>query len=70
MYIDVCCILVVLLCAAKRSYLGVMQDDVEEEKELLQKQRAEVAVLREQLKYQVVVITPTGTFVILTFKKF
>lgn len=46
-----------------------MQDDVEEEKELLQKQRAEVAVLREQLKYQVVVITPTVTFVTLTFKK-
>nr|KAG5696484.1 hypothetical protein BaRGS_016523 [Batillaria attramentaria] len=36
----------------KRSYLGTMQDDVENEKEMLQQQRAEVAALREQLQKQ------------------
>ena len=38
----------------KRSYLGTsLQDDVDNEKEMLQQQRAEVAALREQLQKQV-----------------
>ncbi|KAL8624507.1 hypothetical protein ACOMHN_053050 [Nucella lapillus] len=37
----------------KRSYLGAsLQDDVENEKEMLQQQRAEVAALREELQKQ------------------
>ena len=47
------------LCAltVKRSYLGTsLQDDVDNEKEMLQQQRAEVAALREQLQKQVGVL--------------
>lgn len=47
------------ICAftVKRSYLGTsLQDDVENEKEMLQQQRAEVAELREQLQKQVRVV--------------
>ena len=44
-------------CAVKRSYLGSsLQDDVDNEKEMLQQQRAEVAALQEELQKQVQVL--------------
>ena len=45
------------MSAVKRSYLGTsLQDDVDNEKEMLQLQREEVAALREQLQKQVGIV--------------
>lgn len=41
------------LFTGRRSYLGDLEDEIENEKELLHEQRSEVAAFKEQLQQQV-----------------